>query len=114
MDVKDKKLGVLEFEPSQTESESPWFLLPSLEIEQPSLNLKCYDINSYLVVQFIYRIYNPTGGTQLYEFIAFFGVVMLLLSQLPSFHSLRYINMVSLFCCLGYSLCAVGGCIYAG
>jgi hypothetical protein len=27
-----QKLGVLEFEPSQTESESPWFLLPSLEM----------------------------------------------------------------------------------
>lgn len=67
-----------------------------------------------MTAQFIYRIYTPTGGTQLYVFIIYFGLVMLLVAQLPSFHSLRYINLVSVLCCLGYSLCVVAGSIYAG
>ncbi|KAH8942894.1 hypothetical protein BDL97_13G019800 [Sphagnum fallax] len=65
-------------------------------------------------IQIIYQIYKPNGSMQLYEFIIIFGTLMLLLSQLPSFHSLRYINLVSLVCCLGYSLCVVGGSIYVG
>ena len=64
------------------------------------LGLRCY----YL----IYKIYNPMGRTQLYEFI-FFGLAILL-----SFNSLRYINVVLLFCYLGYNLCVLGGCIYVG
>lgn len=51
---------------------------------------------------------------QLYVFTIIFGMVMAVFSQLPSFHSLRYINLLSLLCSLGYSLSAVGGCIYAG
>lgn len=39
---------------------------------------------------------------------------MLILAQLPSFHSLRHINMVSLVLCLAYSACATGGSIYIG
>ena len=65
-------------------------------------------------MQFIYGIYKPNGPIQLYEFIIFFGIVMLVMSQLPSFHSLRYINLLSLLCCLGYSLCLVGASIYTG
>lgn len=65
-------------------------------------------------MQLIYRVFHPDGTMQLFEFIIIFGIVMLVLSQLPSFHSLRYINLVSLLCSLGYSFCVVGGCIYAG
>lgn len=65
-------------------------------------------------VQLIYRVFRPDGTMQLFEFTVIFGIVMMVLSQLPSFHSLRYINLVSLLCSLGYSFCAVGGCIYAG
>jgi hypothetical protein len=66
------------------------------------------------VVQLIYNIYHPTTSMQLFEFTIVFGVVMMALAQLPSFHSLRYINLASLLCSLGYSLCAVAGCIYTG
>jgi hypothetical protein len=66
------------------------------------------------LVQIIYLIYKPNGLMQLYEFTIIFGALMLLLSQLPSFHSLRYINLASLVCCLGFSLCVVGGSIYVG
>ncbi|KAH7293806.1 hypothetical protein KP509_28G043100 [Ceratopteris richardii] len=65
-------------------------------------------------MKFIYTVYRPDGSMKLYEFIIFFGLMMLLLSQLPSFHSLRYINFLSLLMCLCYSVCAVGGSIYAG
>ncbi|KAG0629440.1 hypothetical protein M758_1G103800 [Ceratodon purpureus] len=65
-------------------------------------------------MKLVYRVFHPNGRMQLFEFTVIFGIVMMVLSQLPSFHSLRYINLVSLLCSLGYSLCAVGGCIYAG
>ncbi|MCO5603658.1 hypothetical protein L7F22_057809 [Adiantum nelumboides] len=65
-------------------------------------------------MKFIYSIYHRDGSLKLHDFIIFFGLMMLLLSQMPSFHSLRYINLLSLLMCLGYSACAVGGSIYAG
>ncbi|RVW43182.1 putative GABA transporter 2 [Vitis vinifera] len=40
--------------------------------------------------------------------------VMIILSQLPTFHSLRHINLVSLFLSLGYTFLVVGACIHAG
>jgi drug/metabolite transporter (DMT)-like permease len=50
----------------------------------------------------------------LYVFVAIFGVFLVTLAQLPSFHSLRHVNLISLLLCLSYSLCAVAGCIYLG
>ncbi|GAB4834542.1 hypothetical protein Ancab_032800 [Ancistrocladus abbreviatus] len=40
-------------------------------------------------------------------------VMMIVLSQLPTFHSLRHLNLVSLILCLGYSALVVGACICA-
>lgn len=51
---------------------------------------------------------------QLYQFISMFGGLTLFLAQLPSFHSLRHINLVSLVLCLAYSACALGGSINVG
>ncbi|KAG0497372.1 hypothetical protein HPP92_002063 [Vanilla planifolia] len=62
----------------------------------------------------IYLIENPGGEMKLYEFVVIFGAFMLLLAQLPSFHSLRHINLLSLFLCLSYSACATAGSIYIG
>lgn len=39
---------------------------------------------------------------------------MLILAQIPSFHSLRHINLVSLVLSLAYSACAAAGSIYIG
>ena len=39
---------------------------------------------------------------------------MLILAQIPSFHSLRHINPVCLVLCLLYSACAAAGSIYIG
>ncbi|KAM3333870.1 hypothetical protein ACQJBY_028751 [Aegilops geniculata] len=62
----------------------------------------------------IYLIANPGGTIKLYVFVAIFGVFLVVLAQLPSFHSLRHVNLVSLLLCLSYSLCAVAGCVYLG
>ncbi|KAL1830223.1 hypothetical protein ACET3Z_008635 [Daucus carota] len=65
-------------------------------------------------LQIIYRLITPTGSIKLYEFIAMVTVVMMLLSQMPTFHSLRHINLGSLLLCLGFSFLITGACIYAG
>lgn len=56
----------------------------------------------------------PSGSLKLYEFIAMVTVVMIILSQLPTFHSLRHINLASLLLSLGYTFLVVGACINAG
>ncbi|XP_058751036.1 GABA transporter 1-like [Vicia villosa] len=62
----------------------------------------------------IYVLSNPNGSTKLYEFVIIFGCFMLILAQIPSFHSLRHINLVSLVLCLLYSAFAAAGSIYIG
>ncbi|KAK9906292.1 hypothetical protein M0R45_002627 [Rubus argutus] len=65
-------------------------------------------------LKFIYLLSNPDGTMKLYQFIIMFGGVTLFLAQMPSFHSLRHINLVSLILCLAYSSCVTAGCIYIG
>ncbi|GAV78989.1 Aa_trans domain-containing protein [Cephalotus follicularis] len=65
-------------------------------------------------LKIIYTDLSPNGSFKLYEFIAMVTVVMLVLSQLPSFHSLRHINLVSLLLSLGYTFLVVGACICIG
>ncbi|XP_027909917.1 GABA transporter 1-like isoform X2 [Vigna unguiculata] len=62
----------------------------------------------------IYLLSNPNGTMKLYEFVIIFGCFMLILAQIPSFHSLRHINLLSLILCLAYSLGATAGSIYIG
>ncbi|TKY71016.1 GABA transporter 2 [Spatholobus suberectus] len=65
-------------------------------------------------LQILYSSLSPHGSLKLYEFIAMMTVIMIVLSQLPTFHSLRHINLCSLFLSLGYTALVVGACIYAG
>ncbi|KAI5601304.1 hypothetical protein POPTR_001G093600v4 [Populus trichocarpa] len=65
-------------------------------------------------LQIMYSSLSPDGPLKLYEFIAMVTVVMIVLSQFPTFHSLRHINLASLFLSLGYSFIVVGACIHAG
>ncbi|KAF3455113.1 hypothetical protein FNV43_RR05561 [Rhamnella rubrinervis] len=62
----------------------------------------------------IYLLSNPNGSMKLYEFVIIFGCFMLILAQIPSFHSLRHINLVSLVLSLSYSACATAASIYIG
>ncbi|KAK9698486.1 hypothetical protein RND81_08G108100 [Saponaria officinalis] len=65
-------------------------------------------------IQLMYTSVSPNGSLKLYQFIAIVTVVMIILSQIPSFHALRHINLGSLVLSLGYSFLVVGACINAG
>ncbi|KAM1175637.1 hypothetical protein ACFX2I_028020 [Malus domestica] len=65
-------------------------------------------------LKFIYLLSYPDGTMKLHQFIIIFGTVPLVLAQMPSFHSLRHINLVSLILCLAFSTCATAGSIYIG
>ncbi|XP_073145875.1 probable GABA transporter 2 isoform X2 [Henckelia pumila] len=65
-------------------------------------------------LQIMYSNLSPNGPLKLYHFIAIVTVVMILLSQFPSFHSLRHINLGSLLLSFGYTFLVVGACINAG
>lgn len=62
----------------------------------------------------LYLTLNEEGGLELYTFIIIFGTFVLLLSQMPTMHSLRHFNFISIFLCLVYSLCAFIGSLIAG
>lgn len=62
----------------------------------------------------MYSNLSPDGSLRLYHFIAMVTVVMILLSQFPTFHSLRHINLGSLVLSFGYTFLVVGACINAG
>ncbi|KAH6761256.1 Transmembrane amino acid transporter family protein [Perilla frutescens var. frutescens] len=63
--------------------------------------------------QIMYSNLSPHGSLKLYHFIAMVTVVMILLSQFPSFHSLRHISLASLFLSLGYTIPVGEACINA-
>ncbi|VAH61825.1 unnamed protein product [Triticum turgidum subsp. durum] len=62
----------------------------------------------------MYSSLAPNGPLKLYHFIIIVAVVLAFLSQLPSFHSLRHINLVSLLLSLGYTILVSAACIRAG
>ncbi|KAL6213098.1 hypothetical protein ACLB2K_012545 [Fragaria x ananassa] len=62
----------------------------------------------------VYSLSNPNGSTKLYEFMIIFGCLMLVLVQIPSFHSLGHIDLISMLLCLAYSVCATAAYIYIG
>ncbi|KAI3990110.1 hypothetical protein MKX01_018771 [Papaver californicum] len=63
----------------------------------------------------IYLLSNPAKESmKLYHFLIIFGGLLLVMAQIPSFHSLRHINLISLLLCLAFSMCATAGSIYVG
>ncbi|KAK8520948.1 hypothetical protein V6N12_004870 [Hibiscus sabdariffa] len=65
-------------------------------------------------LQIMYSNLSPNGSLKLYVFIAMVTAVMVVLSQMPSFHSLRHLNFASLILSLAYTFLVVGACIHAG
>lgn len=65
-------------------------------------------------LKYIYLVARPDGSMQLAHFVFMFGGVTLIMAQMPSFHSLRHINLVSLLLCLAYCACTTAGSIYIG
>lgn len=51
---------------------------------------------------------------ELYQFVIIYGGLVLLVAQVPSFHSLRHISLISLALSLAYSAFATAGSIYIG
>ncbi|KAL1201901.1 GABA transporter 1 [Cardamine amara subsp. amara] len=62
----------------------------------------------------MYLVKQPNGEMKLFEFVIIFGCLLLVLAQIPSFHSLRHINLVSLILTLLYSASAAAASIYIG
>lgn len=62
----------------------------------------------------MYSAASPNGPLKLYHFIIIVTVVLIIFSQLPSFHSLRHINLASLLMIIGYAVVVVAGCLNAG
>ena len=93
------------------EMDRAWFItcVPTFFVNTPE------HVGVFLLhFQAIYLLASPGGTIKLYVFVAIFGVFMMILAQLPSFHSLRHVNLISLLLCLAYSFCAVAGSIYLG
>ncbi|KAI3691838.1 hypothetical protein L6452_31640 [Arctium lappa] len=65
-------------------------------------------------LQIMYSSLSPSGSMKLWEFIAIVTGIMIVLSQLPTFHSLRHVNLGSLFLSLGYTFVVVAACIHVG
>jgi len=62
----------------------------------------------------IYQAYSSNqNGMTLQDFIIIFGVVELLLSQMPDIHSLRWLNALCTFCTIGFTVTVIGLSIYA-
>ncbi|KAJ0235992.1 GABA transporter 1 [Hirschfeldia incana] len=62
----------------------------------------------------MYLVIEPKGEMKLFEFVILFGGLLLVLAQIPSFHSLRHINFFSLVLCLLYSALAASAFIIIG
>lgn len=67
-----------------------------------------------ITLKSIYLLEKPEGTMKLYEFIIFCGLFMLILVQIPSVHSLRHLNLISLILCLAYCACSAASSIYIG
>ncbi|GER26819.1 amino acid transporter [Striga asiatica] len=65
-------------------------------------------------LQIMYMGIYPESSLKLYHFIMVVTVLMMLMSQFPSFHSLRHINLGSLLLSMGYTFLVVVACISAG
>ncbi|MQM12810.1 hypothetical protein Taro_045727 [Colocasia esculenta] len=62
----------------------------------------------------VYKYFRKDGSLTLQEFILFFGIFELLLSQLPNIHSLRWVNALCTFSTVGFAGTAIGVTIYNG
>lgn len=58
--------------------------------------------------------FNPGSSITLQEFIIIFGSIQLVLSQFPTIHDLRLLNMVCTICTMGFAITATVLSVYAG
>mgnify|MGYP000521182143 CR=1 FL=1 len=83
-----------------------------------SLLQNCFLYMILILVDYIQGIFSEGllsyQQLALYDYTILFGAFTLLLSQSPSFHSLRHFNLLSIMLCLGYSVCGIAGSIVSG
>ncbi|CAO2034629.1 unnamed protein product [Urochloa humidicola] len=65
-------------------------------------------------LELTYSRHAPNGSLKLYHFVIMVALVLAVLSQLPSLHSLRHINVGSLVVSIGYTTLVSAACICAG
>ncbi|RCV33146.1 hypothetical protein SETIT_7G058900v2 [Setaria italica] len=65
-------------------------------------------------LELTYSRHAPNGSLKLYHFVIMVAVVLAVLSQLPSLHSLRHINVGSMVISIGYTMLVSAACICAG
>ncbi|CAL5032768.1 unnamed protein product [Urochloa decumbens] len=65
-------------------------------------------------LELTYSRHAPNGSLKLYHFVIMVALVLAVLSQLPSLHSLRHINVGSLVVSIGYTMLVSAACICAG
>ena len=67
-------------------------------------------------LQAIAKTYSPDnmGDKTLQEFIIYFGILELILSQLPDIHTLRFVNAIATFCTVAFTLIATGVSVHDG
>lgn len=62
----------------------------------------------------VYKYFREDGTLTLQHFIIFFGAFELVLSQLPTIHSLRWVNALCTFSTIGFAATTIGVTIYDG
>ncbi|KAF8780742.1 hypothetical protein HU200_001350 [Digitaria exilis] len=65
-------------------------------------------------LELTYSRHAPNGSLKLYHFVIMVALVLAVLSQLPSLHSLRHTNVGSLVVSIGYTMLVSAACICAG
>ena len=65
-------------------------------------------------MQAVAQLYDPGNSQTLQEFIIYFGIVELMLSQLPDIHTLRFVNVIATFCTVGFTLIATALSVHDG
>jgi hypothetical protein len=73
------------------------------------------EIAAALAMQTIYNFYYPDcGNMSTQKFIAIFAAFQLILSQLPDIHALRFLNIFSTFCTVGFTVTFLYLAVYEG
>lgn len=67
-------------------------------------------------LQAIAKTYSPDNmdNKTLQEFIIYFGILQLLLSQLPDIHALRFVNLIATVCTVGFAIIATALSLHDG
>ena len=81
---------------------------------RPTCARAAIQILAGLSAKAIAQTYDPGNSQTLQEFIIYFGLLELILSQLPDIHTLRFVNFIATACTITFTVIAMGLSIYNG